>query len=294
MRAQAIQNLIQISYSVPNGYNLRKACYQYINVNSRKAGFMDYISSVTSSLDKKEQAEVTADGFINLLDKVKHKSTETISLVVNKSSEATKFVVDNIKDPQYIGQKAEILFKQAVKDFDLVAYSKELGMDEEKTLYIQNAIKKELLHEYNSTKEHIMNFVPDEMKEKVWEYHVKYLWEKKLYLEYFKELYAHTFEKLGHMLELDPHTLQITTTVFVGMILAYIVYRNMSMVKKVAIGLLKMLAAPFVLIIKSIASVSKWFYNLIFGKAKKNTRRAALKEAIKTGNKKVIVLASYL
>jgi len=294
MKTQIIKNLIQVSYTIPNGHNLRKSCYEYMNVHSRKAGVMDYINSIISSFDKKEQAEVASDGLVDLFYKLKDKSVETVSQIVKDAPEVAKFVKDNIKDPQYLGQKAESWLKKTVKSFNLVPYSKFLGINEAQATYIQNVIKKEILYEYNSTKEHIMNFVPEEAREKLWELHVENLLKKKQYLEYFKEMYGHTFVKLGDMLELDPHTLQVTTTVFVGMTLAYILYRNRDAVKKVAIGLLRMLAAPFVLIIKGIASVSRWFYSLIFGKAKKKKKRATLKEAIKTGNKKVIVLASYL
>ena len=297
MKTQAIQSLIQASYSVPNGHNLRKACYQYMKLNSRKA-FMsditDYVTTFTMSTDKKEQAEATADGLLDIFSKVKDSTVDTVSKIVQQAPEAKKFIVESIKDPTNLGQNAEKLLLSSVKEFDLTQYAKQYNLNEKQVKYIQDEIKKEALYRYKSTKEELLHYVPEQIKESLWENHVKKLWEQKHYVLYFKELYDHSFVDLGKYLDLDPHTLETTTTVFVGMVLAYILFRNLDVVKKVAVGLLKVLAAPLELIIKGIASVSKWFYNLIFGKAKKKVRRAALREAMKTGNKKVIVLASYL
>ncbi len=127
MNKQAtVDNLIRVSYSVPNGNQLRKACYQYRSLTSRKASldevlnFAQYIGEGAANLVGGAVVGMTLllavvlDVFVSLLN----------SLL---DSEATKYLKDMFNDDGIESIKKNILNGSLVtkgKAFADVAFKK--------------------------------------------------------------------------------------------------------------------------------------------------------------------------
>lgn len=291
MRTQAIQNLIQVSYSVPNGYNLRKACYQYMSLNSRKASPMammqlDGLSGLSVEDVTKAAVEVTAT-VVKSVAQATPVAQEAVKNTIETVAPSVQAVLKNPSKIEQLSKTIEISAQSVAQEASELYQS---GYDAVSSAYqtsgefiyqkyqalvkmyqgldLQGAFAKLSQHAKEGSQEGILAF--------------------------FKTYYLNCKEwMLAHM-HLDPHTIAIVGGVIAISLLAYYIYGNFNYVKTMLTAGFKKLGEGIVSFATSLSSMGRNVANYMTNLFKKIVRTATIKQAYLTGDQRAIRLASML
>ncbi len=303
MNTHAIKKLIEISYSVPNGHNLRKACYEVLQVSSKKASFgksSGVFSDITEklmSLGDNEKVKAAAQIVSNTVEGFAKEAAPYFSKALKNYPELEKITLDAIKDPKGAAEHFDKWFVNSITKADIEKFALENGLDPRDSANlgkITNMMKKELLFTYDHLKQGAEHYAPDALLEGLEQRHMDALWEKGEYMSYVGAVYHSCFNWLGHELKLDPHTLEICATALAAGMLAYLLYRNrravFSVIFEIFKGAMIVVVAPFG-ILYALLEAGKSFVKGIGSFFSKMAKQNVIRQAIQTQNKKVIVLA---
>ena len=330
MKSQVLQNLIQVSYTVPNGHNLRKACYQMMKLNSRKASPLDDQLSLMNRLNK--DIDEAALGRLESYDESQYdlRLPALSEAGVNRTIEIGVDTLFNVL-PGIVPSSMPKMYDRVLNQsyfFGGAAF--EDNRDDRATAYYEDLRDEGIKQQKNLIDMLISKPASFPMLAKNTDQVAKDLFAENdnLALQYLKDAKIHanlpiekSIQKLvvdtnngspnaflsflksygivgmkflmGH-LNLSRQTAQVAGPYILVALICYILFKNFGLVKKyLTIGLTK-LGQGISDLLSSLASVSSQIGAYIKGLFNKVFKRAVLEQAYISGDRRAIRLASML
>jgi hypothetical protein len=315
MKSQVLQNLIQVSYTVPNGHNLRKACYQMMKLNSRKASPLDDQLSLMSDREKRTNdlaigtlfnfednvaqhggVEVGVDALFNVLPGIVPTSMPAMyNYVLHQNVAALHDEREDRFDRYYedsrdegIKQQKKLIdmliskpasFPMLAKNTDQVAKDLFAENDNLALQYLKDA----KIHANLPIEKSIQKLVVDTNNG-----------SPNAFLSFLKSYGIVGMKFLMGHLNLSRQTAQVAGPYILVALICFILFKNFGLVKKyLTIGLTK-LGQGISDLLSSLASVSSQMGAYIKGLFNKVFKRAVLEQAYISGDRRAIRLASML
>ena len=315
MKSQVLQNLIQVSYTVPNGHNLRKACYQMMKLNSRKASPLDDQLSLLSDIEKQTNdaakgtlfdfednitlhggVEAGVDALFNVLPGIVPSSMPKMyDRILDPSWEAIMERDDEVKGElflelkdQYIKEQKNLIdmliskpasFPMLSKNTDQVAKDLFAENDNLALQYLKDA----KIHANLPIEKSIQKLVVDTNNG-----------SPNAFLSFLKSYGIVGMKFLMGHLNLSRQTAQVAGPYILVALICFILFKNFGLVKKyLTIGLTK-LGQGISDLLSSLANVSSQIGAYMKGLFNKVFKRAVLEQAYISGDRRAIRLASML